>query len=135
MTAETGAAFLLKIGDGNTPPNFTTVAGLRTTQMSIKGQTVDITNKDSGGWRALLTGAGVRSVSIAAAGIFMGSAQEARVQSNALSGSLDMYQLVFQSGHTVTGQFLVAKLDTSGDYQNERSYTMALESSGAVVTA
>jgi TP901-1 family phage major tail protein len=135
MTVEKGSAFLLKIGDGATPPNFTTVAGLRTTQLSIKGETIVITNKGSGGWRDLLSGAGVRSVSVAAAGVFMGSAAEAQIMANALSGVLATYQLSFQSGGTITGQFLVSKLDYAGDFQNERSYTIALDSSGAVVAA
>ena len=64
MAAERGSAFLLKIGDGEEPPAYSTVAGLKTTQLSINGDPVAITNKDSGGWRELLTGAGVRSVSV-----------------------------------------------------------------------
>lgn len=32
MSAEKGSAFLLKVGDGATPPAYATVAGLRTTQ-------------------------------------------------------------------------------------------------------
>lgn len=135
MTVEKGSAFLLKIGDGATPPNFTTVAGLRTTQLSIKGETVVISTKDSGGWRDLLSGAGSRSVSVAAAGVFMGSAAEAQIMANALSGVLASYQLSFQSGGTMTGQFLISKLDYAGDFHNERSYTLALDSSGPVVAA
>src|SRR5690606_40232268 len=46
-------------------------AGLRTTQMSINGDGVVVTHKDSGGWRELLSGAGTRSVSVGAAGIFL----------------------------------------------------------------
>ena len=46
-------------GDGGSPVAYATVAGLRTTQLSINGEMVTITNKDSGGWRALLPGAGV----------------------------------------------------------------------------
>ena len=45
---EKGSAFLLKVGDGATPPQFTTVAGLRTTQMSINAETVVVTNQGSG---------------------------------------------------------------------------------------
>ena len=72
MTAEKGSAFLLKIGDGATPPVYATVAGLRTTQMSVNGEIVNITSKDSGGWRELLSGAGTRSVSVSGNGIFTG---------------------------------------------------------------
>ena len=66
MAIENGSAFLLKIGDGEVPPAYRTVAGLRTTQMSVNGEAVNVTTKDSGGWRALLSGAGVRSVSVSA---------------------------------------------------------------------
>jgi len=45
MPAEKGSAFLLKIGDGAATPVFTTVAGLRTTQLSINGDAIVITNK------------------------------------------------------------------------------------------
>jgi predicted secreted protein len=86
MPAEKGSAFLLKVGDGATTPVYTTVAGLRTTQLSINGDAVVITNKGSGGWRDLLSGAGVRSVSVSGAGVFTGSVAETRIKSNALSG-------------------------------------------------
>jgi TP901-1 family phage major tail protein len=132
MPAEKGSAFLLKIGDGATPPAFTTVAGLRTTQLQINGEAVVITSKDSGGWRELLSGAGVRSVSVSGAGLFTGSAAEARLKANALSGRIDDYRLSFESGETMTGRFLVTRLEYAGDFNGERTYTLSLESSGAV---
>lgn len=134
MAIEKGSAFLLKVGDGGSPPAYATVAGLRTTQCSINGEAVNVTTKDSGGWRELLSGAGVRSVSIAAAGIFTGSAAEARVQGHALTGALDEYELAFESGARMRGRFLVTRLDHAGDYNGERSYTLSLESSGPVVS-
>ena len=134
MGAEKGSAFLLKIGNGGTPVVYATVAGLRTTQLSVNGESVNVTNKDSGGWRELLSGAGVRSVSVSGAGIFTGSAAEVRVRSNALAGAIDDYELSFESGERMRGRFLVARLDYAGDYNGERSYTMSLESSGPVVS-
>ncbi|EZP51205.1 phage major tail protein, TP901-1 family [Sphingomonas sp. RIT328] len=135
MAVERGSAFLLKIGDGAAAPAFATVAGLRTTQMSVNGETVVITNKDSGGWRQLLSGAGVRSVSVSGAGVFTGSAGEARIRANALAGTIDDYRLSFEGGDSMTGRFLVTKLDYTGDFNGERSYTLSLESSGPVVAA
>jgi TP901-1 family phage major tail protein len=134
MPAEKGSAFLLKVGDGQAVPVYTTVAGLRTTQLSINGEGVVITNKGSGGWRELLTGAGVRSVSASGAGVFTGSAAETRIKTNALAGVLDDYELSFESGERLRGKFLVARLDYAGDFNGERSYTLALESSGPVVS-
>src|SRR6201991_3272804 len=109
MAAEKGSAFLLKVGNGAAPVVFTTVAGLRTTQLSVNGEAVVITSKDSGGWRELLSGAAGGSVSVSGAGVFTGSAAEARVKSNALSGVLDDYRLAFESGATMTGKFLVTR--------------------------
>ncbi|HEU0097476.1 MAG TPA: phage tail protein [Allosphingosinicella sp.] len=134
MGAEKGSAFLLKVGNGAEPPVFATVAGMRTTQMSVNGEAVNVTSKDSGGWRELLSGAGVRSVSVAASGIFTGSAAEIRLKSNALAGQVDDYELSFESGERLRGRFLVTRLDYSGDYNGERNYALSLESSGAVVT-
>ena len=133
MAAERGSAFLLKIGDGASPPGFVTVAGLKTTQLSINGDAVAITNKGSGGWRELLSGAGVRSVSVAASGIFTGSSAEGQVRSLALTGDLQEYQLSFESGERMQGEFLVTRLEYAGDFNGERNYTVALESSGEVV--
>ena len=134
MPAEKGRAFLLKVGDGGAPLVYSTVAGLRTTQLSINGDAVVITNKGSGAWRELLSGAGVRSVSVSGAGVFTGSAAENRIKTNALAGVLDDYELSFESGERLRGKFLVLRLDYSGDFNGERSYTMALESSGEVAT-
>jgi TP901-1 family phage major tail protein len=135
MAVERGSAFLLKIGDGGVTPAFATVAGLRTTQLSINGEAVVVTTKDSGGWRQLLSGAGVRSVSVSGAGVFTGSAAEGRIRGNALAGTIDDYRLSFEGGDSMTGRFLVTRLDYAGDFNGERSYTLSLESAGPVVAA
>lgn len=135
MTAQKGSAFLLKISNGAAPAVYRTVAGLRTTQMSISGDTVVVTSKDSGGWRELLSGAGVRSVSVSAAGIFLASAAEAQLRVNAMAGTLDDYELSFEDGEKLRGRFLIQKLDYAGDFNGERNYTLQLESSGAVAPA
>ncbi|MEM8799693.1 MAG: phage major tail protein, TP901-1 family [Pseudomonadota bacterium] len=133
MTIESGRAFLLKIGNGANPPAFETVAGLRATALSINSEVVDVTHKNSGGWRELLSGAGHRSVALSGAGVFTDSTAEQRVRSNALSGDLDTYQVVFESGDRFEGQFLIASLEYSGDHNGERTYSLSLQSSGAIM--
>ena len=110
-----------------------TVAGPKTPQLSINGAAVATTNKGSGGWRELLSGAGVRSVSVAASGIFTGSAAEAQIKSLALTGALQSFELSFESGERMRGEFLLTRLEYSGDFNGERNYTIALESSGEVM--
>ncbi len=135
MSAEKGSAFLLKVGDGGEPPGYATVAGMRTTQLSVNGEAVNVTSKDSGGWRDLLSGAGIRSVSVAGSGIFTGSTAEARLKTNALAGLIDDYELSFESGEAMRGRFLITRLDYAGDHGGERTYALNLESSGEVVAA
>lgn len=132
MPAEKGSAFLLKVSDG---AGYVTVAGLRTTQLSINAEQVVVTHKGSGGWRELLSGAGVRSVSISGAGVFTGSSAELRLKTSALDGLLDDYEVSFESGERMRGRFLVTRLDYAGDFNGERNYTLNLESSGQVTVA
>ncbi len=63
------------------------------------------------------------------------SAAEARIKASALSGAIDDYRLSFEGGDSMTGRFLVTRLDYAGDFNGERSYTLSLESSGQVVAA
>lgn len=133
MATQKGVAFLLKVSDGAVPPTYSTVAGLRVTQMSINGEAVAAPSKTSEGWRELLSGAGTRSVTVSAAGIFLGSAAESQMRGNAISGMIADYELSFEGGEKMRGKFLVQRLDYSGDFSGERNYTMTLESSGVVV--
>jgi predicted secreted protein len=43
--------------------------------------------------------------------------------------------LSFEDGAKMRGAFLITRLDYAGDFNGERNYTLALESSGHVVTA
>lgn len=135
MTAQKGSAFLLKIHTGAASDAYETLAGLRTTQMSINGDSVVVTHKESGGWRDLLSGAGTRSMSVSASGIFMNSDAENRLRALALAGEISSYELSFEDGAKMRGKFLVQRLDYAGDFNGERNYTLNLESSGAVIPA
>lgn len=132
MAVESGAAFLLKVSDGGSPELFRTVAGLRTTQLTLATEPVVVTNKGSGGWRELLPSGGVRSVSISGAGVFTGSAAEMQLKALALDGSLERYEVSFEGGERLRGSFQLTRLDYAGDFNGERSYTLSLEGSGAV---
>jgi len=132
MAAEKGRSFVLKLGDGANPEVFTVIAGMRATQLVCNNEVVDITNKQSSGWRELLANAGVRTVSLSGSGIFTNSATELSLQASALAGSIANYEITFESGDKFSGAFLITSLGYAGDYAGERTYTLALESSGPV---
>jgi TP901-1 family phage major tail protein len=133
MAAEKGSAFLLKISDGATTPVFTTLAGLRTTGLTLNAESVNITHKGSGGWRELLGGAGIRSISLSGSGVFTNSTAETRLRTLALGAAVDEYEVVFETSDRLKGKFQVTRLDYAGDYNGERTYAVTLESSGPAV--
>ena len=63
MAAQKGNLFLLKLGVAGAGG---TLAGMRTTNLSINNTPVDVTTKDSSQKRTLLAGAGVQSMVISA---------------------------------------------------------------------
>ncbi len=130
--AEKGSAFLLRAGDGGSPETFTTIAGLRSTSFNINGESVDVTTKDSAGWRELLAGAGVTSMSIEGAGVFQDNSNLATMRSRAIARSIDNYEIVFESGDTYTGAFQVTSVQQEGQFNGEVTYSVSLASSGPV---
>lgn len=132
MAAEKGRAFILKIGDGAMPEVFSTIGGMRATSLSINNETVDITNKGSGGWRDILSGAGTRSIAVSGSGVFTDSAAEILFQGKVMTSAISHYQVQFESGDMFSGAFHATALDYAGDHNGERTYSLRLESSGPV---
>jgi TP901-1 family phage major tail protein len=130
MAAQRGRLMLLKLSDGVSPDTFTTVGGLRTTSMSINGELVDITNKDTSGWRSLMENAGFSSIQISGSGIFTNDTAARRMMVNAMERGIDAYQLVFDNGDLLQGQFQVTTFTRSGEHNGAETYEITLESSG-----
>jgi TP901-1 family phage major tail protein len=129
MPAQKGRDFLLKIGTGG---GATTVAAMRTTRFAVNGETVDATNKDSAGWRELLAAGGKVSVNVSAAGILSGSTQATDFVNRVIARSLDAYTVVFDNGDTLAGSFQCTAFEAGGEHSGEQTYTLSLESSGAL---
>lgn len=129
--AQTGSSFLLKRGDGGGPEVFTTIAGLRSTSFTISGETVDVTNKLSSGSRELLAGAGTSSMSISGSGVFQADTDVIAMRQAVFDRTIGNYQIVFTDG-TYEGAFQVTSVEQSGEHNGEVTYSVSLESSGAV---
>lgn len=132
MAAEKGRAFVLKIGDGATTEIYSTIGGMRATSLSINNELVDVTNKSSGGWREILGGAGTRAIAVSGSGVFTDSAAEAAFRGKVLTAAVSNYEIVFESGDRFRGPFFAASLEFAGDHNGERTYSLRLESAGAV---
>lgn len=133
MTGYKGALVLLKIGDGQTPETFTTVGGMRTTRFILNNRLIDTTNKDSGAWREVLSGGGVRFISISGDGLFTDDGSEETLRVQAFDNSIKNYELCFGNGDKLSGSFQITSYERAGDYDAEETYSITLESSGEVV--
>ena len=137
MAAGKGSSFLLKDNSTGTPA---TIGGLRSTSMTINGEMVDITSKDSNAFissgndkaRDLLQGGGVRSMTISASGVFTDSSTENIMRGFAFDGAIQNYDLVFSDGSKISGAFLVTSYERAGEFNGEETYSLTLESSNTI---
>ena len=128
MSAQKGNSLLLKVGAVAGSP--VTVAGLRNTAIKLSNTMVDVTNKDSLGYRTLLQGAGEQSVTISADGTADSAAAFSTLQNNAFNNTISTYSLFFDNGDTLECPFQITSFEVSGAYNKEQLFTCTLESSG-----
>lgn len=133
MAAQKGSLVLLKVGNGGSPTEtFTTIGGLRTNSFTHNNQTVDTTSKDSGAWRQLLDGAGIRSITLSGSGVFTDAATEETVRGFAMNNQIKNYQMTFGNGDSMTGAFQITSYQRAGSYNGEETYSLTLASAGTV---
>lgn len=131
MAAQKGSSLLIKIGAGS-PETFTTVGGLRSTSIALNDEAVDVTTMDSSNQRELLANGGIQTVSISGSGVFTDAASESTLRTAFGASSFSNYQVIVPDFGTYEGAFMVASLEYSGEYNGEVTYSVTLESSGAV---
>jgi TP901-1 family phage major tail protein len=128
--ARLGRNLLLRDGGTGGSP---VIAAMRTTKFTIAGEKIDVTDKDSvGQYRELLAAAGIVSVSISATGLLHGNTQSTTLANRTIARSLDTYRLEFDNGDNLVGSFQLVNFEVAGDYNNEQTYAITLESGGSL---
>lgn len=128
MAAQTGRSFVLKIGPAGSG---TTLGAMRTTRMTINGEMIDVTTKDSANlMRELMPGGGMKSMTVQAEGILSAGTQIPTLVGYAIDGSLHDYSLIYDGGDAVDGEFQVTNFEAVGEYNGVQTYSITLESSG-----
>ena len=132
MAAQNGKDLLLKI-DMTGAGQFETVAGLRATRISFNAESVDVTSLESqGGWRELLSGAGVKSAMIAGSGVFKDAMTDERARQIFFDGETPEFQVIVPGFGIVEGAFLITALEYAGSHNGEATYELSLASAGAL---
>jgi len=128
VAPQSGSLLLLKIQ--NDEMNFTTIGGMRSNKFSLNNNVIDTSNKSSGKWRQILGEAGMSSASITGAGVFTDSDAERLIREIAFNGTIKTYQLCFGNGNILEGKFFITHYERTGNYAEEETYAISLESSG-----
>jgi len=133
-TTEGGSAIAIDVdGTGTAVEYFRTIAGLRSTSFSFEGEAIDITNQDSSQWKEILDQAGIRGVSLSGEGVFKDEFTFKKARTLALGQNLKNWQVcVNTSGDYWSGCFKITSMEQSGEYNAESTYSLSLESSGAI---
>lgn len=132
MAAQRGKDLLLKVDDGT--GTFLTLAGLRTRALSLNAQSVDVTHAESAGrWRELLDGAGVKHAVLTGAGIFKDANTDALARQLFFDGVIRNWQILLPDFGTMTGLFLITKLEYRGEHAGEMTFDITIESAGALL--
>ncbi len=132
MGAQNGKDLLIKVdltGDGQ----FETVAGLRATRISFNAESVDVTSLESqGGWRELLSGAGVKSAAISGSGVFKDANTDERARQIFFDGETPDFQVIIPDFGTVEGPFQISAIEYAGNHNGEATYELSMASAGAL---
>ncbi len=132
MVAQNGKDLLIKV-DMTGGGQFETLAGLRATRISFNAESVDVTTLESqGGWRELLSGAGVKSAAISGSGVFRDAGTDERARQLFFDGETPDFQVIIPGFGIVQGPFQVAAIEYAGTHDGEATYELSLASAGAL---
>lgn len=133
MAGQRGRDILLKVSYGGSQNGFVTLAGIRSTEFELGATSVDGTAADSeNGWRELVSGAGIKSAKVRGSGVFKDAESDERMRELFFSATLATWQLVIPGLGVLEGPFHIRTLKWGGAFDGEASFSIDLESAGAL---
>lgn len=126
-----GKDLLLEIWMGAVP-SFVVVAAMRSTSFTLNEEQVDVTDKGSERWRELIE-CGIKTMSVTAAGPMENAASLREILSAKMNGpSIRLFRITSGMGDEFQGEFQIASIERTGEYNGSEDYSLTLESSGVI---
>lgn len=132
MAAEAGRDLRISYDSGS---GMAVVAGARTDSLTFNNEAIDITDKDDAGVRTYLDDIGVKSMSLSCTGVATASTFSALAAAASSGTALHDFQVGFGSFATYSGSFFITSFEATGEQADTITFTMSLESSGAITAA
>lgn len=112
---------------------FSTLGGLRTSKFSFSADGIDITNHGSAQWKKILNGAGIRSLALSGDGVYNNADNFNTMEQNAMANTLmKMAFCDVKQGKIYHGYFKVTKVEGSGPYDGEGTYSLSADSADQI---
>ena len=133
MSKYKGRELRIKVRTSTGPDVFAVVGGIRTESMTINSETVDVTDKDGNGWRELLEGAGITSMSLKGSGVVSDNAVFTdHIMAAVMANTHVVLKIESGLGDVWQGTFAVPSAERAGEYNKEETFSITLESAGAI---
>lgn len=135
-----GRDYLVGLKSGS-PTTTTLIRAARNTQLAYADEQVDVTQKDSNGWKEHLQDAGNKQLTVTMDGAFERQAAFATLSAAAAAGtfvSLVVSDAVTTgspeaaSGEEWSGTFQITQMNRAGTFNGEQTYSFTFVSSGVV---
>ena len=127
MAAQRGRLMLIKLGTNATG---TLLGGLKTTKLTMNNKVIDVSTKDTEGWRELLEDGSLKFFTISGTGIFKDSSTDATIRNYVFSNTLNTFAFIFPNGDVIESEFQITTYERSGDVEGAETYTITMESTG-----
>lgn len=127
MAAQRGRLMLIYSGTGGSKQ---LLRGVRNTSLTMNNQIVDVSTKDTDGWRELLEDGSLKFFSIACDGIFKDDSTDELIRSRSFSNTIDAYTFEFPNGSYIEGNFQITGYTRTGGYEGAETFTATFESTG-----
>lgn len=128
-----GLDFILEVNTGTLlVPVWTKICGLTQTGLTINAESVDVTDNCSDGWREMLEGAGIRSVSISASGNATDNAGQLFMTQAILDDEFIQARIKRGHGDQFAGMWHIPSNGFSAAHNGAETYEVTLESAGEI---
>lgn len=105
------------------------IANLRTKEVSIEGEPVDVTDSDSSGWHEVLDEPGERNVTMSVSGVLANDT----LREEALSSTrIKADKLTYADGGELSGDFFLSSYSESHEYNEAATFDAELQGTGTI---
>lgn len=129
MAYQKGRDHLIKLGVAGAGG---TLAAVKNLTNALTNEAVDVSNKDSAGWRELGEDFGTQSIDITCDGVATDAATYETLKGYAQANSINTFYILGPDGDSVQASFQVTSFQEQSGHNNDLTFSLTLQSSGAV---